>query len=209
MKTHEEIAPEIGLEWSASLTAPLGMLDGENTEANRLLAHAVDQNPMLRNALVNGRLTFSASDWREMSEKQALFVPVNSLVFQRGLSGRGTVQIGSIFFKPAARGSMQNLLGCQSVIPVLSHMWQMLNAVEEFDTSKEGVMYCSLVFIENMLDQIMDIECSKIVQKSLIDLLARILEKTSLDTVLCEITCHIRNQLTRKLDIATYEAVSP
>jgi len=209
MKTHEEIAHEIGLEWSASLTAPLGMLDRENTEANGLLANAVDQNPMLRNALVNGRLTFSASDWQEMSEKQALFVPVNSLVFQRGLSARGTVQIGSNFFQPIARGSMQNLLGCESVIPVLLHMWQMLNAVEEFETSKEGVMYCSLVFIKAMLDQMMDIECSTVVQKSLIDLLARILEKTFLDTVLCEITCHIMNQLTRKLDIPMYEDVSP
>ena len=54
-ETHEEIAPEIGLEWSASLTAPIDMDDHANTEPNRLLAEAVEQIPMLRDARINGK----------------------------------------------------------------------------------------------------------------------------------------------------------
>ena len=86
---------------------------------------------------------------------------------------------------------MQFLLGCNSVVAVLLHIWPLLTDVEEFDTSEHSVMYCSLVFIESMLDQIMDIECSMAVQKSLIELLALILDKTCFSTVLCEKICHI------------------
>jgi len=204
-KSNAAIAPEIGSEWLVSPTAPPGMFDRENIEANRLLASALDHNPMLRNALMSGCVTFSASDWREMSEKQALFVPSNSLVFQRGLSGRGTVQIGSKFFQPVARGSMQNLLGSKTVSYVLAHLWLILEAAEEVDTSQEGVIYRSLVFIQGMLDHIMDIECCVIGQTSLVKLLARLLTKTSADTAVCEITCHLMSTLTTKLDIPLYE----
>jgi len=121
-ETHDEIIPEIGLEWSASWTAPHDMHDDANLEANFSLAKAVEQNPMLRNALVNGRLHFNAADWQAISAKQGLFVPVNSLVYQRGLSSRGTVQIGSVYFRPVARGSMQGLLGCRTVLIVMDLM---------------------------------------------------------------------------------------
>jgi len=71
---------------------------------------------------VNGRLHFNAADWQAISAKQGLFVPVNSLVYQRGLSSRGTVQIGSVYFRPVARGSMQGLLGCRTVLIVMDLM---------------------------------------------------------------------------------------
>jgi len=69
VETPKHIASTISLQWSSSSIAPLGMLDYANEEANDLLNIALVKNPMLKNALRNGRLTFCAADWQAMSEK--------------------------------------------------------------------------------------------------------------------------------------------
>jgi hypothetical protein len=210
-ETHDEIAPEIGLEWSASLTAPHYMYDDANLESNLCLGKALEENPMLRDALANGRLHFTADDWQDMSAKQGLFVPVNSLVYQRGLSDRGTVQIGSVYFRPVARGSMHSLLGCQAVLIVLQTerataqviRSRRTSSVEEYN-SEDGVLFKILLFVESMLDQIMDVECGKVAtdtQTLVLRVLECILTQESTGTMLLQLTCHILDQFMRKLHI--------
>jgi hypothetical protein len=225
-ETHDEIRPEIGLEWTMSHTEPPCMQAVDCISANYSLGEALQQNPMLAEALVNGRLHFTAADWQDMSARQSLFVPVNSLVYQRGLSGRGIVKIGSVYFQAVARGSMQGLLGCHSVSIVSRQMLSVASrvirttasgdivAIEDktIDTTEHGVLFRSLLFLESMLDQIMDIDGSQrfnvvFAQQTLIESLARVLRREGLGTTLYQITCHIIDQFMRKLDIPVYDEI--
>ena len=223
-ETHDEIRPEIGLEWSASQAVPHCDQDSDGAvAANYSLLLAVQRNPMLTDALRSGRLHFSASDWQDMSAKQGLFVPVNSLVYQRGLSGRGCLQIGSVYFRPLARDSMQALLGLGPVRIVLRDMLRVASRVEritvsgqtltskhkEIDTTEHGVMFRSLLFLESMLDQIMDIETTEgtATQSIFMRCLADVLSNARLSTTLYQITCHIIDQYVRKLDIPAVDEI--
>jgi len=209
-ETHDDVRPEIGLEWSASRTAPHDMqiYDG-GMAANFSLMQAVERNPMLTDALVNGRLHFSASDWQDMRAKQGLFVPVNSLVYQRGLSGRGYVHIGSVYFRPVARDTMQGLLGCTPVSMVSHHMLSVALEDKEMDTTEHGVLFRSLMFLESMLDQIMDIESTEATATQAIFMrsLAGLLRSRYLIITLYQMTCHIVDQYLRKLDIPVLDGI--
>jgi len=212
-ETYEEITPQIGLEWSASQIAPLGMLDDANKAANTALVAAMFENPMLRNALMSGRMHFNDADWKKMSKDQDLFVPVNSLVYQRGLSGKGTVLINGQFVRPVVPESMQSLLGCRSAFIVLNEIWLVAKGQSgEIDVSEEGVLFRSLVFLESMLDQIMDIEYNKdesYLMWCLTSFISQVLKHKCMGTAVKEITCHILDQLMRKLEIPIYEELSP
>jgi len=212
-ETQEEIMPRIGLEWSVSRNAPLGMLDDANKEANTALVGAMFENPMLQEALMRGRLQFSDADWKQMSKDQDLFVPVNSLVYQRGLSGKGTVQINGQFVRPVAPESMQSLLGSGPALIMLKQIWLVAKGSSgEIDVSEEGVLFRSLVFLESMLDQIMDIEYTKNCSSPLLHLIlfiSRVFKHPCLGTAVKQITCHLLDQLMRKLEIPIYEELSP
>jgi hypothetical protein len=190
------------------------MLDDANEEANTALAAVMFENPMLRDALMSGRMHFNDADWKKMSQDQNLFVPVNSLVYQRGLSGRGTVLINGQFVRPIVPESMQSLLGCRVALIVLHQIWCVAKGESggENDVSEEGVLFRSLVFLESMLDQIMDIENIKNESSVLVLLIwfiSKVLKQPCMGIVVNEITCRILDQLMRKLEIPIYEELSP
>jgi len=84
--------------------------------------------------------------------------------------------------------------------------------IGEIDVSEEGVLFRSLVFLESMLNQIMDIKYTKNGSYPLFYLIlfiSSVLKNPCMGTAVKEITCHILDQLMRKLEIPIYEELSP
>jgi len=222
VETPEHIAPVVGLQWASSAIAPLGMADEANEEANDLLGIALCKNPMLADKLREGCLTFCADDWQAMSTQQELFVPVHSRVYQQGLSIRGAVKLGPNYFRPVAPANMQNLLGCDLLNSMMTYLYG-VHSDKAPDTTEKGVMYASLTFFENMLDQIMDVQCRTACGgelRHLIEFVEDTLKRyhgpggcTTFPawsgTALCEIACRVMYQITNKLDIPVYETAPP
>jgi len=222
VQTSEHISPIVGLQWSSTEIPPLHVPDEANKEANSLLALALRENTMLADRLQNGCLTFCAEDWNSMRMQQGLFVPVNSRVYQRGLSVHGVVKLGSKYFRPVAPVNMQDLLKCDYFEHMILYLCG-LHSDEPIDTSEQGMMYMSLKFFESMLDQIMNVqrrtggskdyryliqfvECILIkIQPKPNSAVSCTTDTTWSSTALCEITCYVLYQISNKLGIRVHK----
>jgi len=198
---------QLGNEWMEYCSAPDDMFNPENDSANRNLADALAKNPLLYNGLAQGRLKYNELDWAEFRKQTNLFSPVDSIACQRGVSNRGTVEIQNKFFRPIALPTMQSALELCSVDLVCVQIQSILFEHGRPNASMQSEIYGGLVFVECMLDEVMDIRHMHGSGNNLVILLDRVLGHAGLGVQVHSKACHVLKQVTQKIDIPVFDII--
>jgi len=189
--------PEVGRYWMVSDTVPDDMAEVGMLSDNSSVAQAVQTNHLLKDSLARGVLYFSNEKWREFQLRQSLFVPSNSIVHQRGLC-TGWAEIDGKYFQPVVHFTLHKSL-CTVVYSVLEFL--SVDAIEHVTPSiRENIRYV-LVFIEAMLDEVMNVEPDSCVQRFIQVHLEILLLKQDLGMDVHALACHVLRRMVENLDI--------